>query len=223
MKDTGIGIRDSDRAKLFKRFERLDSSWTGTIEGSGLGLAIAANLITLMDGTIDCQSKYGVGSEFTVKIPQVVTDPEPIGDLSAYDHSQQADSSAEELPDLTDVKVLVVDDSIMNLKVAAGLLRVLKADITTCKSGQEMLDLITQTKFDVILLDHMMPGMDGMETLQKSRSLEGNLNADTPYIALTANAIAGARDMYLENGFSDYLTKPMKIEELSAALKRFTA
>ena len=219
VKDTGIGIKESDKDRLFKRFERLDHNKTASIEGTGLGLAIASNLIKLMDGTIVCDSIYGTGTEFTVRIPQTVTDPTPIGDINSDRSSRSSKDVHEDLTDLTGVNVLVVDDSKMNLKVAGGLLGVLKANVTLCGSGAEMLDLLTQNKFDIILLDHMMPGMDGIEALQKARSLEGNINAGTPYIALTANAIAGAREMYLENGFSDYLSKPMKIEELSSAIR----
>ncbi len=218
VKDTGIGIKESDQSKLFKEFERLDHNKTKSIEGTGLGLAIAANLIRLMGGTIECESTYGVGTEFIVRIPQTVTDPAPIGDIGSASSPAAAKTSDENLADLAGINVLVVDDSIMNIKVASGLLGVLKATVVTCKSGAEMLDLITKEKYDIILLDHMMPGMDGIETLEKSRGTEGNLNSGTPYIALTANAIAGAREMYLENGFSDYLSKPMKIEELSAVI-----
>ena len=178
----------------------------------------SANLIRLMNGTIECNSTYGEGTEFIVRIPQAVTDASPIGNIDPKNVTDQTESADETLADLSGVSVLVVDDSIMNIKVASGLLGVLGADVTTCRSGSEMLVLITRKKFDIILLDHMMPVMDGIETLEKSRSAEGNLNADTPYIALTANAIAGAREMYLEKGFSDYLSKPMKIEELSAVI-----
>ena len=219
VKDTGIGIKDSDRDRLFKQFERLDQSRTRSIEGSGLGLAIAANLVRLMGGTIDCSSVYGSGTEFTVCIPQTVTDPSPIGDIASYSPVSEDASADEKLTDLSGVRILVVDDSSMNLKVAGGLLGVLKADVDLCRSGSEMLDLITQKKFDVILLDHMMPVMDGIETLERAKSLEGNLNTDTVYIALTANAIAGAREMYISRGFSDYLSKPMKLEALSAAIR----
>lgn len=219
VKDTGIGIKDSDKDRLFKQFERLDYNKTRSIEGTGLGLAISANLIKLMGGTIDCSSTYGSGTEFIVKIPQLVTDPAPIGGIKTNSSVSAEDIQNEELADLSGVKVLVVDDNKMNLKVTGGLLGLLKADFTVCDSGTEMLKLITEQKFDVILLDHMMPVMDGIETLEKSKTLEGNLNKDTSYIALTANAIAGARDMYIGCGFSDYLSKPMKLEELSAVIR----
>ncbi|MCR4787489.1 MAG: response regulator [Lachnospiraceae bacterium] len=215
IKDTGIGIRESDMGRLFKQFERLDHNKTRSIEGSGLGLAIAANMIKLMDGTIECDSKYGEGTEFRVRIPQIITDPAPIGNIMSSDAEVADKEPAEELRDLSGIKVLVVDDNNLNLKVAIGLLGVLKASVTKCMSGFEMLDLIKKEKFDIVLLDHMMPDMDGIETLEKAKTLEDNPNRDTPYISLTANAIAGAREMYMEKGFSDYLSKPMKLEELS--------
>jgi signal transduction histidine kinase len=220
VKDTGIGIKDSDRGSLFKQFERLDLEKNRSIEGAGLGLAITANLVALMGGTIDCKSKYGEGSEFIVKIPQEISDRTPIGDASRYDAAAEVSSREDDLADLTGVRVLVVDDTLMNLKVASGLLNVLHAEVTTCSSGEEMLELIVQQKFDLILLDHMMPEMDGIEALRKAGETEGNQNTDTPYIAMTANAIAGAKEMYLENGFADYLSKPMKIQELSEVIRK---
>ena len=219
VKDTGIGIKDEDKSRLFMQFERFDHAKNRSIEGTGLGLAISANLIKLMGGTIDCISTYGKGSDFIVRIPQDVADSTPIGDIEKNNTVTDAGSDEDILDDLNGVKVLVVDDSIMNLKVAGGLLKILHADVVTCKSGLEMLDLIQKEKYDIILLDHMMPEPDGIETLKRAKELAGNLNNDTPYIALTANAIAGAKEMYIENGFSDYLSKPMKIEELSCVIK----
>ncbi len=218
VKDTGIGIKDEDRDRLFIQFERLDHNNTRSIEGTGLGLAIAANLIRMMDGTIECNSIYGSGTEFVVSIPQTVTDHTPIGDIGSHGSSSDDADADEALADLGDVSILVVDDSTMNLKVARGLLGVLGAKVSVCESGAKMLELIRQYKYDVILLDHMMPGMDGIEALAAAKSLEGNKNASTPYIALTANAIAGAREMYLDAGFSDYLSKPMKIDVLSKVI-----
>ncbi|MCR4989932.1 MAG: response regulator [Lachnospiraceae bacterium] len=218
IKDTGIGIKESDMNRLFKQFERLDHNKTRSIEGTGLGLAIAANLVKLMNGTIECESKYGEGTKFTVRIPQIVTDAAPIGDITNADAGALVKSRNKELHDFSGVKVLVVDDNNLNLKVAVGLLGVLKASVTKCTSGFEMLDHIKKEKFDIVLLDHMMPEMDGIEALRNAKRLAGNPNEKTPYIALTANAIAGAKQMYLEHGFSDYLSKPMKIEELSDVL-----
>ena len=215
VRDTGIGIKESDREKLFKHFERLDLGKTRSVEGTGLGLAITANLVRLMDGSIGCESEYGEGTEFFVRIPQLVSDPTPVGDIQSHADEQASADAEKEPADLSGVKALIVDDNELNLKVARGLLDILKVTSTTCMSGAETLDLITREHFDVILLDHMMPEMDGIETLERSRTLEGNLNTDTPYIALTANAIAGAKEMYIEKGFSAYLSKPMSIDDLA--------
>ncbi|MBQ7557899.1 MAG: response regulator, partial [Lachnospiraceae bacterium] len=215
VKDTGIGIKESDMGRLFNQFERLDQKKTRSVEGTGLGLAISANLIRLMEGDIECESVYGKGSEFTVRLPQIITDETPIGDIGTGDPDASLILQEEEPECLEGIKVLVVDDNAMNLKVARGLLKKLDAEVASCRSGAEMLEIIKRKKFDVILLDHLMPEMDGIETLEKARSLEDSLNKDTPFIALTANAIAGAREMYLENGFSDYLSKPMTLKELS--------
>ncbi len=213
--DTGIGIKESDREKLFRHFERLDLNKTRSVEGTGLGLAITANLVRLMDGSIECESVYGEGTEFSVRIPQLVSDPAPVGDIQSHSDDRVSEETEKEPADLSGVKVLIVDDNELNLKVARGLLDILNVTTTTCMSGAETLDLITKERFDVIFLDHMMPEMDGIETLEKAGTLEGNLNTDTPYIALTANAIAGAKEMYMEKGFSAYLSKPMSIDDLA--------
>ena len=209
VKDTGIGIKESEKDRLFKQFERLDYSKTRAVEGTGLGLAISANLVRLMAGTLECESTY--------RIPQAIMDPAPVGEIGAGTE-ETPDTGKKEEADLTGVRVLVVDDTSLNLKVAEGLLNVLRADVETCRSGAEMLYMITQKKYDIILLDHMMPIMDGIEALEKSKDIEDNINYDTPYIALTANAIAGAREMYIEKGFADYLSKPMSLEELSEVI-----
>ena len=221
VKDTGIGIREEERDKLFNRFERLDSKKNKNIEGTGLGLAITSKLISMMGGTIECRSTYGKGSEFTVRIPQKIVDATPIGDISRSKPEENAAEKKRNTFSCPDVEILVVDDNDMNLKVAAGLLRVVKAKVTTCKSAAEMFVLIKDKKFDIILLDHMMPIMDGIEALEELRKLKDNINYKTPVIALTANAIMGAREMYMERGFSDYLSKPMRINELLDSIVKF--
>ena len=222
VKDTGIGIREEDREKLFNRFERLDSKKNKNIEGTGLGLAISSRLISLMGGTIECRSTYGKGSEFIVRIPQKIINADPIGNISKYrqGESKPEDNKREKFI-CPGAEILVVDDNDMNIKVAAGLLRVVKAQVTTCKSAADMFVVTKDKKFDIILLDHMMPIMDGIEALEELRKLKDNINNNTPVIALTANAIVGAREMYLEKGFSDYLSKPMRINELLDVILKF--
>ena len=222
VKDTGIGIRDEDRNKLFKQFERLDFVKNKSIEGSGLGLAITSNLVSLMGGTIECNSSYGMGTEFIVTIPQIITDHAPIGNLDDYSLSNFAEDEASACDFVCPAaKILIVDDNDMNLRVASGLIETTKAVVTTCMSGFEMLDLITKEKYDIILLDHMMPDMDGIETLAAAQKIAINLNKDTPVIALTANAIVGAKEMYLQNGFTDYLSKPMDVAHLNQMLRTY--
>lgn len=221
VKDTGIGIREEDKDKLFKSFERLDLAQNKNIEGSGLGLSITASLVKLMEGEINFESVYGHGTKFFVKIPQRVVDDTPIKSFEDYraTHIDKLETSISFTAPEADI--LIVDDNNLNLKVAVGLLGITKVRTKTCMSGTEMLHLITQNKYDLIFLDHMMPDLDGIETLQNSKELENNLNSDTPVIALTANAIKGAREMYLSNGFTDYLSKPMESHELNEMLLKY--
>ena len=222
VKDTGIGIREEEKDKLFTQFERLDMVRNKSIEGSGLGLAITSNLVSLMGGTIECNSSYGIGTEFIVTIPQTIIDSTPMGNLESFRISSLSGEGNDESEFVCpSAKILIVDDNAMNLKVAAGLIETTKAAVTTCQSGREMLDLAVKEKYDIILLDHMMPDMDGIETLHAFKKLEYNPNENTPVIALTANAIVGAREMYLKNGFSDYLSKPMDIPHLTALLRTY--
>ncbi len=221
VKDTGIGIREEDKDKLFNRFERLDSKKNKNIEGTGLGLAITARLVSLMGGTIDCTSTYGTGSEFTVIIPQKIINPAPMGDINKYETEEGSGSEKKRNSYICpDAEILVVDDNDMNLKVSKGLLKATQAKVTICKSGAEMLELTKEKKYDIILLDHMMPVMDGIEALEELKKQKGNANINTPVIALTANAILGAKEMYLEKGFSDYISKPMRVSELMDVTER---
>lgn len=223
--DTGIGIKESDMDKLFRQFERLDHKRNRSIEGTGLGLAITANLAKIMGGTIECNSTYGSGTTFRVCIPQTVTDPTPIGDFNEYMKSpapvHEPEEKNEEKFSCHGARILVVDDNALNLKVAVKYLNILEATPISCTDGFEMLESITKEKYDLILLDHMMPEMDGIETLKKATEMPDNLNKETPVIALTANAISGAKELYLENGFTDYLSKPMTIKDLTETLKKY--
>ncbi|MCR5596199.1 MAG: response regulator [Lachnospiraceae bacterium] len=221
VKDTGIGIREEDKDRLFKQFERLDYKKNKNIEGTGLGLAITANFIKNMGGSITCESEYGKGTEFIAVIPQRIADETPIGEFSEENRKTDNEEHKNDLDTFRcpDARLLVVDDNKINLIVASRLLNITTPNVDCCKSGAEMLDLICKQKYDIIFLDHMMPGMDGIEALKKSHSTAGNLNEDTPYIALTANAILGAREEYLSNGFTDYLSKPMTTSDLARILR----
>lgn len=219
--DTGIGIKEEEQNKLFDKFRRLDLDTNRTVEGSGLGLSITANLVALMGGTIEVQSMYGVGSTFTAKLSQRVVDWTPIGNVEeryrSYDESQEADKEAFVAPT---ARILVVDDTHMNLTVIRALLKRTHLLIDTAKSGQECLARIRTRKYDAIFLDYRMPEMDGSETLRRMRTDTDHKNTDTPVIVLTANALAGAKERFLSEGFDDYLAKPIDTKKMEAVLIR---
>lgn len=216
--DTGIGIKKEDMSKLFGTFERLDMKKNRNVEGTGLGLAITSKMVSLMNGTLQAESIYGVSSTFTVCLPQKVVSEERIGNFQErFKEYKQKLQKYKESFVAPDAKVMVVDDNSMNLFVVQKLLEKTKVQVITCSSGEQCLKLVKEEAFDVILLDHMMPGMDGIETLHNLKSMDDNRSKNAPVIALTANAILGAREEYLREGFDDYLSKPidgMHLEEL---------
>lgn len=220
--DTGMGIKYEDQQKLFDSFQRLDMERNRNIEGTGLGLSITKQLVEMMNGKIHLESSYGKGSTFTVEIPQIVRSFEPIGDFQA--HMQENAGYEEEYRSsfqAPDARILVVDDVPMNLKVIRELLKSTKMQIDTAESGKECLRKITQEAYHIIFLDHMMPEMDGIETLKNMQWVAENKNSDTPVIMLTANAIIGAKDEYFNAGFDDYLAKPVKENELEAMIQKY--
>lgn len=222
VQDSGIGIREEDLDKLFQSFQRLDLSQNRTVEGTGLGLAITGKLVERMGGTIDVRSSYGKGSTFTVLLPQRIVTATPVGNFQThYQEYKQKKDQKENSFTAPEAKVLVVDDNNLNLRVATHLMKYLQLQTFACTSGYEFLERIQKEHFDVIFLDHMMPGMDGIEALRESKTLINNLCAKTPIVALTANAIVGAKEMYLKAGFDDYLCKPIKPLELEHCLLKF--
>lgn len=222
VKDTGIGIKEEDLSSLFKDFRRLDMNKNRNIEGTGLGLTITNNLVHLMGGKVGVTSIYGKGSEFTASIPQQIIGVAPIGKFDEDD-----DSKPRMLTKYTskfmapEAEILVVDDNELNRIVVRNLLKKTKIKITECSSGKQTLQIIKRKRFDVIFLDHMMPGMDGIETLKQSKEMEENMCAGVPVVALTANAVSGVREMYLEAGFDNYLSKPVDGIALEALLERY--
>ena len=219
--DTGVGIRKEDLSKLFDSFKRLEQNKNRNIEGTGLGLNIAKQLVELMNGTIEVESEYGKGSTFRVLIPQRVTDKTPMGNLDvALRHGTEQKVSTLKRFSAPNAKLLAVDDNSMNLAVVKGLLKRTKVQLELAGSGKECLERTAVKKYDVILMDHMMPDMDGVETLRLIRKDKDNPNRDTMVIALTANAIAGCREMYLEYGFDEYISKPIEVERLESMLIR---
>lgn len=222
VKDTGIGIREKDREKLFADFVRLDEKRNRNIEGTGLGLNLTKQLLDMMGGTIKVESTYGVGSVFTVRLLQQVSDEKPLGDFEKlYKQHVNVVDAAHERFEAPEAKILVVDDVQMNLKVFAGLLKDTKIQIDTAMNGAEALELIQGKHYDVIFLDHMMPVMDGVEAFRRMKLLEKNPNAITPVVMLTANAVSDARNGYMDEGFSDYMAKPIREEVLLSTLKKF--
>ena len=213
VEDSGIGIKKDKIDKLFTKFERLDTEKNITIEGTGLGLAITKKLVELMNGQIVVQSDYGKGSKFTVAIDQkIVKDP-------SMALKQAEKSTSTEKINISDKKILVVDDNKLNLKVAARLFQSYNVEIDQALSGQECLDAINSgKKYDLILLDDMMPKMSGIETL---KILKGKDNFSIPTVAFTANAISGMKSKYLSEGFDDYLSKPIQKSELNHVLAKF--
>ena len=222
VKDTGMGIRQEDLGTLFEAFSRINIKKNRTIEGTGLGLKITKQFLDLMNGTIEVDSVYGRGSEFTIRIPQRIVTDDVLGNYADYSRLSTDDN-----PEVIDKfvcpngRILAVDDVPMNLKVIVGLLKETKLKIDTAASGFECLDMVQKTKYDVVLLDHMMPEMDGMETLEKMRNCSSMLNPSVPVIMLTANAVTGAREEYLAAGFTDYLSKPIKEADLNAMLLKY--
>ena len=222
VEDTGIGIKEEDLKKLFNSFTRLEEKRNRNIEGTGLGLNLTKNLVQMMGGEISAESTYGKGSCFKAKIPQKVINQEPIGDFEKRYQLFVDNSESQGISVVApDAHILAVDDVEINLKVIAGLLKKTCIQVDTAESGKACLDYVKTRKYDLIFLDHMMPEMDGIETLQQMKCLDSNQNKDTPVVMLTANATRGAREEYMKAGFTDYLTKPFKEADLQEILVKY--
>lgn len=218
--DTGIGIREEDKEKLFKSFQRLDERKNHSIEGTGLGLHITNLLLQMMEGSVSFESEYGKGSTFTIIVQQKVVKASPVGDFSKAVRNYLSNIEIDEVGLYApSARVLVVDDNDMNLDVMEGLLRDTKIQADYVDSGALCIEKVKSIKYDCILLDQMMPGMSGEETLAEMKNL--GILEGTPVIALTADAIIGARESYIEKGFTDYISKPVKYEVLEDVLKTY--
>ncbi len=220
VKDTGIGIREEDMGRLFESFERLDVIRNRTIEGTGLGMSITTRLLNLMGSELKVESVYGRGSTFSFDLWQKIEDNEPVGDYKV-DTATDETSSYKESFNAAGARILIVDDTRVNVTVAAGLLKKTGIGIDSAFSGREAIDLCKENEYDVILMDQRMPGMDGTQALKGIRALENGKNKSTPVICLTADAIRGARERYISEGFSDYLTKPVAGDELERTLIKY--
>lgn len=222
IKDTGKGIKEEDIDKLFTSFQRVDQMRNRNIEGTGLGLAITNRLVSLMDGDIHVESEYEKGSSFSVTIPQKVINNEKIGDFKErFKLSAASKGRYEESFTAPSAKVLIVDDVRVNLVVAQALLKQTQIQIDTASNGQEAVNKIRENKYDIVLLDHMMPQMDGLETLEIIKN--ENPECDTVFIALTANAVSGASQMYINAGFDDYISKPIEGKMLEKKMIKWLA
>ena len=221
VEDTGIGIRPEDKEKLFASFERLELSKNRYIQGTGLGLNISKQLVEAMGGTIKVESEYGKGSCFAVEIPQQVVDSTPMNEKSKTVVAPETVTDEKEHFYAPDAKVLAVDDNKMNLKVIQALMKRSGVQLDLANGGEECLQMTKVKKYDLILMDHMMPEPDGIQTLHMLRDDNSNINCNTQVIVLTANAIEGMREEYLQEGFEDYLSKPVQVDKLESVLSKY--
>ena len=219
--DTGIGIEEDKLAVLFEPFVRLDRSKNEHIEGTGLGLSITKKLIDRMKGSLSVESVYGKGSVFSFTLPQKVAGPDLLGDYKEKLRRVAERESAREEFTAPGARILAVDDNRVNITVARGLLRRLKVQFDSATSGQECLDKFAKNDYDIILLDHMMPVMDGVQTLHRMQETDRFRQTAPAVIAMTANAVIGAREKYLEEGFTDYLSKPIDHKRLEEMIRAY--
>ena len=221
VKDSGVGIKDEDKEKLFDAFTRVDEKKNKTIQGTGLGLSITMSFVKLMGGNIELESEYGKGSTFIVTLPQKYEGNEVIGDLKERIEVSKNNNGGQNAPLYApNVHILVVDDVKMNCKVFKGILKSTHIKIDEAGSGAEAIQKCAKNRYDLIFMDHMMPEMDGIECLHELEGDANNLNLNVPVISLTANAIAGMKEMYLKEGFADYLTKPIIERNLVNIIKK---
>lgn len=220
--DTGIGIKEEDLEKLFLPFERIEENRNRTVEGTGLGLNIVQRILEVMDSKLEVKSEYGSGSTFSFSVVQDVVALIPLGDImKKYKEKVLSMEGYKETLFAPDARILFIDDTVMNLEVVKGLLKKTLIKIDAVLSGQEGLELVRQNEYDIIFIDHRMPIMDGLETLDSMKSMKDNKSAGKPCIALTANAISGAREMYLQAGFTDYLSKPVSPDKLEEMIREY--
>ena len=221
VQDSGIGIKEEDLSKLFEEFERIEEKRNHNIEGTGLGLNITTQLLLLMGSRLNVESVYGKGSRFYFTLEQQIVDSAPIGNLEERIREQSTEYSYASTFAAPEAQILVVDDNLMNLKVFVSLLKSTRVKIDVADSGKACLEMIKKKHYDLIFLDHMMPEMDGIETLHRMKGMEGSKCEDSPIVALTANAIAGAKEMYLSEGFDAFLPKPINPEKLEQMILKF--
>lgn len=219
VKDTGMGIKEEDKDKLFEQYARLDEEKNRHIEGTGLGMSITLQLLNLMDSKLNVESTYGEGSEFYFDVTEPIMDKTPIGSLKERIAEQNNSYDYKVSFTAPNARILLVDDNYMNRKVARSLLRDTRIRVDEAAGGYECIECVKEMHYDVILLDHMMPDLDGIETLRIMRDNNMYKCKDTPVVALTANMVAGAKEMYEEEGFDSFLGKPIRPERLEEMLR----
>lgn len=220
VEDTGIGIKEEDLPKLSAEFERIEEDRNRNIEGTGLGMSITIQLLALLGSKLEVESVYGQGSKFYFELEQKIVDQTPIGDFESRVHQIAEDYSYDTKFCAPNARVLVVDDNAVNRKVFRNLLKETQIQVTDAESGVECLELVQENHFDLIFLDHMMPEMDGVQTLHHIQELSDFPCLNTPIVVLTANAVSGAKEKYLAEGFDDFLSKPIVPEKLENMMKR---
>ena len=219
--DTGIGIKEDDLKKLFSKFERIDEERIRNIEGTGLGMNITKSLLDIMGSSLNVESKYGKGSCFSFELIQKVVSREPLGDYEeAFRQHLKNQSKYREKFTADTARILVVDDNPMNLVVFKNLVKQTLVCVDTANDGNEAIVLASENSYDILFLDHLMPGKDGIETLHDIKENASGPNINTPAVCLTANAVSGAREIYMEAGFDDYLTKPIDTVQLEEMMLR---
>ncbi len=218
--DTGIGIKKEDTERMFQSFERLDITRNRNVEGTGLGMTIVYKLLELMDSQIHVESEYGKGSTFWFDIPLGIANPEHIGNYGEQASLQKLREKKNITFYAPDAKILVVDDNALNIKVAHNFLKLCGIAPDEVMTGEDAIEMMRKKTYDIVFLDHMMPGMDGVETLNRLRE-ESLIPDETVMIVFTANAIDGSREMYLEMGFDDYISKPVEIDSMVSKLEKY--
>lgn len=219
VKDTGIGIKAEDIPKLYVPFERIEEKRNRNIEGTGLGMNITMELLSMLDSKLVVESEYGKGSEFSFVLNQEIMNPEPIGKLGEQMEVDKKEQDYQVTYEAPEAKVLVVDDNEMNRKVFGSLLKDTKIQVEEAASGRECIAKVKNTAYDIIFMDHMMPEMDGIETFKVMKVMEDYPSKNAPVVILTANAIVGAKEQYLSEGFDAFLSKPIDFQKLEALIE----
>lgn len=219
--DTGIGMKPEDLEELFEAYRRFDNEKNRAIEGTGLGMTITMQLLSMMGSELKVESTYGVGSTFSFDLLQDIWDETPLGNFRQVSPDAEKEYEYEKSFEAPDKKVLVVDDNAINRKVFIGLLKDTKLKIDEAESGPSCLNMVTKNKYDIIFMDHMMPDMDGIETFHRLQTLNDNMSSEAKVIMLTANAVMGAQEQYLQEGFDDFIAKPIIPAKLEEMIKKY--